>query len=247
MLMILDPDVFYVKGNVIAMEQPTALFHKVEAKTLRPLIAGEMRAAILNGRLRPGERIVERSLAAQFGASLSVIREALVELEIEGFIMKRRNTASYVTRVTLEDAQKVFALRAVLEPYAIAQAAKLATPGQITELGRICERMHECARNHDTSGYLREDYAFHDFAWQMGDNEYVRSALARALVPLYAFSAIRWQEEPFDLLADAAGHLLILNALAANDAAAAEAAVRAGMAQWQTRPPSYADPAEGGK
>ena len=59
-------------------------FQKVAVNTMRSIVAGGIRKAILEGALQSGERIVERKLAAQFEASLSVIREALVELEMNG-------------------------------------------------------------------------------------------------------------------------------------------------------------------
>lgn len=218
-------------------------FSKVSVSTLRSLIAAEIRKAILDGRLQPGERLVERKLASQFGASLSVVREALVELEMEGYIVKRRNTATFVTSVTLEEAEKVFQFRAVLEPYAMAEAAKRATEADLQELRQLHQRMSERAAANDFRGYLQADYEWHERAWRVAGNEYVRASLARALVPFYAFFAMRCPTPPFDLPQDAQGHLPILEALANHDPQAAEAAVRAGMAMWRTRPLSYAEPA----
>jgi len=91
--------------------------------SLRGRIAETLREAILNGTLEEGQRLVERSLAAQLGASLTAVREALIELEMEGFIQKRRNASTYVTKLTLEDAEKIFAVRSALEAYAVEQAA----------------------------------------------------------------------------------------------------------------------------
>lgn len=223
----------------------TTTFKKLSVSTLRSIIAAEIRKAILDGRLQPGERLVERKLASQFGASLSVVREALVELEIEGYIVKRRNTATFVTRVTLEEAEKVFQFRAVLEPYAMAEAARRATEADVRELRELHERMKERAAANDFRGYLQADYDWHERAWRIAANEYVRGSLARALVPFYAFFAMRCPAPPFDLAEDAEGHLPILDALAKRDPAAAEAAVRAGVAMWRTRPLSYAEPIGG--
>lgn len=221
----------------------TITFQKVAVNTMRSIVAEAIRNAIMEGGLRPSERIVERKLAAQFEASLSVIREALVELETEGFIVKRRNTATYVTEVTVEDAGKVFELRSILEPFATSLAAQRATEADISELRQIYTRMCERAAANDFRGYLREDYAWHDRVWQIADNEYVRTSLARALVPFYAFFAIRCQDPAFDLVADANAHLRILDALASHDAAAAEAHVREAMSEWRDRPAVYAAPA----
>jgi DNA-binding GntR family transcriptional regulator len=144
-----------------------AIFQKVEAKTLRPLIAGDIRNAIFDGRLQPGERLVERKLAEQFGASLTVIREALVELEIEGYIVKRQNKASHVIRVTLAEANKVFEMRGLLEPWAAAEAARHARAEDVVQLRARFREMRKHAAAKDITGYLRADRLFHEQIWRM--------------------------------------------------------------------------------
>lgn len=217
-------------------------FKKVAVSTMRSMVADAIRKAIMEGGLQPGERIVERNLAAQFGASLSVIREALVELETEGFVVKRPNAATHVTQVSIADAEKVFRLRAVLEPHAVAEAAKRASPEDVRELEALLDRMMERARAGDLRGYLSEDYRFHDRIWRIADNEFVRSALARALIPFYAFFAMRCPYPAFDMQQDADEHRKILEAIAANDPVTAEQIVTRAMSQWRTRPALYAYP-----
>lgn len=218
-----------------------AIFQKVEAKTLRPLIAGDIRDAIFDGRLQPGERLVERKLAEQFGASLTVIREALVELEIEGYIVKRQNKASHVIRVTLAEANRVFEMRRLLEPWAAAEAARHAKPDDVVQLRARFWEMRKRAAAKDITGYLRADRLFHEQIWRMSGNEYVAAALSRSLLPLTAYFSMRCKHAPFDLAEDAEGHVPILEAIAANDPAAAEQALAAGVSLWRTRPSLYAE------
>ena len=66
-----------------------SVFQKLTVSSPRGLIAEQLREAILHGALREGQRIVERSLADQLGASLTAVRDALIELEMEGFITKK--------------------------------------------------------------------------------------------------------------------------------------------------------------
>ena len=98
-------------------------FERLPSYSLQGRIAETLREAILNGTLEEGQRLVERNLAAQLGASLTAVREALIELEMEGFIQKRRNAATDVTKLTPEDTEKIFAVRSALEAYAVEQAA----------------------------------------------------------------------------------------------------------------------------
>ncbi len=217
-----------------------ASFHKVSQSTMRAAVANTIRNAILDGELQPGERLVERKLALQFGASLSVIREALVELETEGFLVKRRNTATYVTNITAEHTAKVFELRNVLESHAVVCAAERALPSDIEDLRAIHEEMCGRAKAGDCMGYLRADLRWHERLWRIADNEYLQASLERALVPLYAFFAIRSARiSSFDLTEDAVAHLSILDALEKNDAVAAEAAVKSAMQRWRMTPLIY--------
>ncbi len=220
----------------------TTTFRKVAVNTMRSMVAVAIREAIRDGELQPGERLVERNLAAQFGASLSVIREALVELETEGFIVKHCNTATFVTKVTVEDAAKVFQFRAVLEPYAAALAARRANSADIDELRDIHNRMCERARSGDCPGYLREDYRWHERVWIMAGNDYIRTSLARALVPLYAFFAMRSPATTFDMTGDSLLHLRILESLERNDPASAQQTLQEAMSHWRLRPHLYAAP-----
>jgi len=74
-----------------------AVLKKVSTSTLRQRTAERVRDAILDGSLPPGEKLVERELASQLVCSQATVREALVQLEAEGFITKTPNSATFVT------------------------------------------------------------------------------------------------------------------------------------------------------
>jgi DNA-binding GntR family transcriptional regulator len=208
-------------------------FERLPTYSLRGRIAETLREAILNGSLEEGQRLVERNLAAQLGASLTAVREALIELEMEGFIQKRRNAATYVTKLTLEDAEKIFAVRSALEPYAMEQAALLAGPEHIQRLEALHLEMEEAARANDSKAFLRKDYSWHEAIWQITGNEYLQAALRRLMLPLFAFTAIRIVTRgAFDLLHDAQTHLPILDALTARNPEAARNALLTGLTEW---------------
>src|SRR5205809_7906326 len=96
-----------------------------------------MREAILTGTLREGERLVERKLASQFATSLSAVREALIELEAQGFVTKKPNAATHVTRFNNDDVAKIFAFRRLVETFAVEEAARLALPDDIVVLEKL--------------------------------------------------------------------------------------------------------------
>jgi len=215
-------------------------FDRLPSSSLRGRIAETLREAILSGTLVEGQRLVERSLAAQLGASLTAVREALIELEMEGFITKRPNAATYVTKLTIQDAEKIFSVRRVLEPYAVEQAAQLAGPEQIRRLEAGYLAMQDAARVSDRKAFLQRDYSWHQMIWQVTGNEYLQSALKRLMVPLFAFTAIRIvTRDAFDLLRDAQSHMPLLAALKAGDPKAARTAITAGLEEWNAKTRAY--------
>src|SRR5579872_1431801 len=162
-------------------------FERLPSVSLRGRIAETLREAILNGSLTEGQRLVERNLAAQLGASLTAVREALIELEMDGFIQKRRNASTFVTKLSIEDTVKIFAVRSVLEKYAAEQAARLAGPEQIAHLEAIYSEMETAARAHDGKLLVLKDYSWHQALWQISENDYLQAMLRRLVVPVFAF------------------------------------------------------------
>ena len=211
------------------------LFDKLQARTLRARIAEQVRGAILSGALKPGDRIVERSLAGQLGASLTAVREALVELEGEGLIVKRPNATTCVAMPTAAQIAKIFEVRNVLEPFAVELAARHATPGQVAKLEGFYLGMVDAARRHNIAAYLEKDFAWHELVWTMTDNEYLRSALKRMLLPMFTLKMLLPPDDAsVDWVGDAISHRAILKAIKSRDAKAARAALLSATAKWQS-------------
>jgi DNA-binding GntR family transcriptional regulator len=115
------------------------LFGRVETPvSLKERAYTSIKDAILSLHLEPGSPIVETTLAEQLGISKTPVRDALQELEREGFVARVLFKGTYVTDVTMKDVREVFELRAVLEGL----AAHLATPSfGDKELDEICAHL----------------------------------------------------------------------------------------------------------
>jgi DNA-binding GntR family transcriptional regulator len=155
-------------------------------QTVRGRFAEAIRRAILDGSLSQGERLVERKLASHFQISLSAVREALVELEAQGFVTKKPNAATYVTRFNNKDVAKIFDFRKLVETYAIEEAARQAEPEDVVLLERLYLDLLDAARSSDVALFVQKDLALHEAVWQMSRNEYVTSALERAVRPFFS-------------------------------------------------------------
>ena len=147
---------------------------KLTSATLRFQTSEKIRAGILSGSLKPGERLVERDLAEQLGTSLTVVREALVQLETEGFITKRPNSATHITQLGRSEIEQILVVRRVLEGFAFEEAARKATNGRISLLETLHQEAVEAARGSDYQAYIHADLLWHDAVWQTTGNEALR-------------------------------------------------------------------------
>src|SRR3990170_2195858 len=77
--------------------------------------AAALRTAILEGGLRPGQRVNQEAWAARAGVSLIPVREALRALAGEGLVTYRRRRGYVVTELDLAELEEVYALRRVVE------------------------------------------------------------------------------------------------------------------------------------
>lgn len=92
---------------------------KLDYRTLRENVADEIRMKILNGDIKPGDKIVEQELASEFGISRGPVREALRQLEQEGMVEYSRNVGCSVRHVGMDDIYEIYYMRANYEMMAV--------------------------------------------------------------------------------------------------------------------------------
>jgi DNA-binding GntR family transcriptional regulator len=102
-------------------------------------VRDELHHAILEGVLKPGERLRAEALAQRFGTSRTPIREALLQLEAQGLVEVEPNRGAVVKAFDAADLLDLYEVRALLEPAAAARAATRIAPAQIAELQGLCD------------------------------------------------------------------------------------------------------------
>ncbi len=93
----------------------------------QPRVRDLLEEAILEGELKPGERLRAEALAQRFGTSRTPIREALLQLEGQGLVEVEPNRGAVVRAFDRDDLLDLYEVRALLEPAAAALAATRAT------------------------------------------------------------------------------------------------------------------------
>ena len=113
---------------------------KKRAAPLRRDVVDALRKAIIEGRLAPGARLIERELIDLTGVSRTVIREALRQLESEAIVETIPNKGPIVRQLTREEAEDLYAIRSVLEGLAARMFVDNATVENIAALKDALDR-----------------------------------------------------------------------------------------------------------
>lgn len=206
---------------------------KLNTQPARHQVADKIRESILDGSLVPGERLVERKLAETLGTSQSAIREALIQLELEGHVSKKPNSATFVTDFSQRDLENTISVRRTLEGFAAEEAARLATAADIQRLEELFQQTQAAAKARDFQKYIRGDLSWHMAMWESTHNDCLVECLRRIVVPLFGFSAIRVAMQPgFNLSNDLHLHRALMDAIAAGEPEKAKRAFHAAMSDW---------------
>src|SRR5580704_2542702 len=154
-------------------------------------LAAYFRQEIISGRLAPGEKIVEVRWAKLLKLSQTSVREALNILLAEGFVQKGSGRTAQVTRLTDEDINHSYELRAVLEGYAARIVAQKKVP--LGELEQTLSDMRSAIDCRNLRAFYERDLQFHLQLAEKTGNAMLVQGLKRIIQPLFAFVFIRVQ------------------------------------------------------
>lgn len=118
-------------------------------KPLRDVVFENLREAILEGKLEPGQRLMEVQLAEQLGVSRTPVREAIRKLELEGLVVMLPRKGAYVADVSLKDIIDVLEIRSTLEGLAAYLAADRITEEGVERLKAIAEDFKQSIERKD--------------------------------------------------------------------------------------------------
>lgn len=166
-------------------------FQKIEPVSKKARIVAQLKEAVIAGDIRSGEQIVEGKIAHQFGVGQGLIREALIELEHQGFVQRTPFAGTQVSKLTMEDAQQIFEVRIELEPLAFFLAGHHGNAQQIAEARQLADQAKSAARAQDLEAFFGNHLNFRKSIWKSSGNRYLQQTLERIVVPLYALYFIR--------------------------------------------------------
>jgi len=200
----------------------------------RDQVVASFKEAILGGIIEPGEAIVESKLAQQLGAGIPLVREALIELEHQGYVQKIPYKGTTVTKLERREVEKIFRLRTELESLAIEWAKENVTSEDLEFLRGITGKMKVSAQTLDLDQFYQNDLAFHRKLWEISGNEYLVECLERIVAPLFAFFLMKDRRAGDSYLISAVQHEKIVEALPLLSGAKLRALMRNSVSEWKT-------------
>lgn len=139
--------------------------------TINNLVYQKLRRHIMEGHLRPGERLVQDSICRKLGVSRMPLREALRQLEREGLVASHPFCGAAVRTISQKEFAELFDLREVLEGLAARTAARTATAQDLDELERLAKECDETAAQRQFSRSLQVNAQFHRRMVELSGNE----------------------------------------------------------------------------
>lgn len=137
-----------------------------DKRSLADEVTARIRDAVLSGRLAPGERLREISLAKTLNVSRGPVRAAIQQLQREGLVSVRRNYGTFVSRLSQEDLEEVYSLRTAIERLAVQLAIRQGDAARLREMGTLLARMAaQVARGISEHEAAELDLRFHEIIY----------------------------------------------------------------------------------
>ncbi|MFD8966846.1 GntR family transcriptional regulator [Streptomyces sp. NPDC059568] len=198
----------------------------VRRHSVRGQILAALRSALLGGELVPGEVYSAPVLGERFGVSATPVREAMQQLALEGAVEVVPNRGFRVTGRSARELAELAEVRALIEVPVMLRLARTVSAERWAELRPLAEATATAAAVGDRAAYAEADRAFHRALLSLcGNDQLVMVAddlHRRSQWPLVSAPAVRRA----DLIADAAEHSALLDALETRDLTAIQSLLR---------------------
>ncbi len=144
-----------------------------EIKPLRDKIVSSIREAIIDGRIKAGERLMEPEVAKNLGVSRTPLREAFLQLESEGFVKVTPRRGAVVSSLSEKDAEEIYIVKSALEGVAARLAVRNISEETLQQLRTLNAEMEKMAgrKEKDYRTLLELNSKFHSMMNKASGNE----------------------------------------------------------------------------
>lgn len=167
-----------VKGKAEGKEQQGELGEFLKGidpvdkhRSMAEVVYKLLKNAIINGDLKPGQRLVEQKLSDKMQVSRVPVREAIKRLEQYGFVTRLPVRGIIVKKISEADVKEAFGIRAALESYAAAQACEHLSEEMIDVLEKSIEASRKALKRGDMEKVLELNNQFHEMIYKAAQSD----------------------------------------------------------------------------
>ncbi|MBO8162133.1 MAG: GntR family transcriptional regulator [Brevibacillus sp.] len=198
-------------------------FSKIEQPQLfKQQVYEEIKNAIINHQILPGEPLYERNLSESLGISRTPIREAIQQLELEGWVKSIPRKGTFVNNISEKDVEEVLQLRRAIEGLVMELLIPTITDEQLEKVEQIY--FSQSAQREDNKRFIAIDKDFHNYLAELSGNSRVVQ-LMQTISDQMRWFGIRALNQLGRAEQTLREHEMILTALKKRDLAAAKEAI----------------------
>lgn len=184
-------------------------------KPLREIIHDNIVQDILHGKINAGEKLLESELAQKYRVSRTPVREALLQVEREGYITHKKNIGAVVSKISARTVSEIYEVVAQLESHAVEIATNhIINEKDISYLEELIRRMESAVNAMSYPEYVQKNLEFHGFFLKRCGNEILeqividlRRRIYRLVsegltLPFHSNEYVDWHREIFDAVAN---------------------------------------------
>jgi DNA-binding GntR family transcriptional regulator len=180
-------------------------------------------SALIEGKLRPDDRLRIREVAAELGTSVTPVRDAILRLVQDEALVMRSARNIRVANVTLDEYLEIRDIRLELESMAAGRAAQIATAENIAEMDAIIAKNEEAIRARDAAAAIELNQQFHFAYLRIANMPVLQRIIERLWLKMGPLIAQCYTSGGREMIE---GHYELMAGLRSRNSAAAEAAVR---------------------
>lgn len=163
-----------------------------EVRSLREQVYEYLRNEMYHGRMEPGSFINLKDISQRLGISKTPLRDALIQLECEGFVNILPRRGVLIKKLTIEDVKNILMVVGALESAVILSVFDKIGPKQINRLEALNRKMIAAVEREDFATYYRLNIDFHNVFLDLNEN----TDLQRIVTPLNSGATVTGRSKP---------------------------------------------------
>jgi len=155
--------------------------------SLKDQVYDYIRGQMKSGKLKPGDSIDMKATSQMLGVSITPLRDALIRLEMEGFVKILPRRGVIVNELTVQDIQDFYRILGALESTAIIAAGDFLDDSDIQKMQNLNDEMEKALGRDDFNTYYEKNLQFHDVFLILSGNTLLHEMVATLKKRLYDF------------------------------------------------------------